>query len=562
MIESVYIKNFALAKELEINFSKGFNVIVGETGAGKSIIISAILFALGSKVDKSIIRTGENIVRVNLKFVDLSSKVLEMFKEYDVEDELYISRTYNIEGKNECKINGIPLSLTELKNLSANLMDSCMQHETLSVLKTKNQLKFLDAYIGNDINKQIDILSSKDFELKKIQNQLSELGGDPENRERTIDLLKYQINEIEEINPKLNDEEELRESIRKITDTEKIASNLNSVINNFDGSNACISLMKASLHNISAITSYDDNYQNMYSRLQNQIYELEDMLTDVKNETNNLFYDEKEVDRLDKKLDSIKMLKKKYGPTIQDVYEFLNNAKIKLNALENANEQIEVLELKKNQLIKEIYDICLIISNLRRTTATKLENLLMNEFEDLSMKNAKFKIMFNELSNINNFEYNETGMDKIEFMFSANKGEELKSLSKTISGGELSRFMLAFKNIFAVNDSVGTLILDEIDSGISGEIGSKVAMKIANIAKRLQVICISHMQQVAAMADNYVFVEKQTNNDSTESKVKILNEEEQIFYIAKISSGINITDNALCNAKEMKEIANLNKSKL
>lgn len=562
MIDNVYIKNFALAKELDISFSKGFNVLVGETGAGKSIIISAILFALGSKVDKTIIRTDEKFVKVSVSFSGVSNLIKDIYS-IDNDETLVISRLLTIDGKNECRINGEPISLAELRNIGNVLVDCCSQHESVNVLKVKNQLSLLDQFVGIEIDNLLINLKSYISQYKEICKEIDLLGGgDKENKFAVIDLLTYQINEIKNANLKENEDVELYDKIQKISSTEKISSSLNQTAESFDGNMGIIYLLKNSLHLLQSISKYDDVYVDFCDRIQSSIYEIEDIFAEIKGEKDKLFYDEKELERLDKRLDMIKELKRKYGSTIEEINLFLNNAQEKLDTYLHSDEKLNKLELQKKNLLNEIYNLCLNISNVRRKSAKVLESMIMKEFCDLSMNNAVFKIDFNDVATKDDFDFTDIGFDKIEFMFSANKGENIKSLSKTISGGELSRFMLAFKNVFAKIDNVGSIILDEIDSGISGETGSKVAQKIANISKQIQVICISHMQQVAAMADNYIYVEKIVEGEKTESKIKILNENQQVEYIARISAGDELTESAIAHAKELKLMSNKYKNQI
>ena len=559
MINSLTIKNFALIKDIDLNFEKGFNVLVGETGAGKSIILSAIQFALGAKIDKSIIRTGENFTKVNVCFSNLTPSTREFLMGYGIEfsEELVISRSLNLDGKNDCRANGDMINLTMLRTIAETLIDSYYQNEAVQILNVKNHIKMLDGYDSITINNIKNNLAEIRKDLKQVDEKIKMLGGSSENRERDIDILKFQISEIEEMNLVENEDIEIQAKIKILNNAEKISSaidNASSMISNSQQS--CLTLIKESCNEINRISNLDESFNVVVERLNAVRYELEDVYQTLDDFKSNIYYDESLLLQLDSRLDKIKALKRKYGSTVEEIKNFCALSQEKLNYLVNADEEYEKLNCERIKILKKLYDICIELSNHRKKIAKEIEEKISAELVSLGMKNAKFVVCFRPISEFTNeFSCGADGADDIEFMFSANLGENVKNISKAISGGEMSRFMLALKNILVDKDGVDTLILDEVDSGISGEIGSKVAEKIGSISKHKQVICITHLSQVTAMADNYIFVYKQVEDKSTHTNIKSLTESEIIEYIAKLSNP-NLSDNALKNACELKSWAN------
>lgn len=565
MINSLTIKNFALIKDLNLDLEKGFNVLVGETGAGKSIILSAIQFALGSKIDKSIIRTGESNVKVTISLSNIKPSTIEILNDYGIEfsEELIISRSLSIEGKNDCRVNGEIINLTMLRSIAETLIDSYYQNEAVQILNVKNHIKMLDSYDSVNIDNMKSEISVIRNDLKQIDEKIKLLGGSSENREREIDILKYQIKEIEEINVTKNEDVEIQSKIKILNNAEKINYAIDNAISMLSNSQqSCLSLIKESYNELNRISNLDDSFNAILERLNAVRYEIEDIYQTIDDYKSNVYYDESLLLQLDARLDKIKDLKRKYGSSVEEIENFCSLSKEKLKYLENADEEYEKLDNEKLKLLKKLYDICIKLSNHRKQIAKEIEYKISEELVSLGMKNTQFIISFKPIGDFSNqFSCSIDGADDIEFMFSANLGQNIRSISKAISGGEMSRFMLALKNILVDKDGVDTLILDEVDSGISGEIGGKVAEKIASISKNKQIICITHLSQVTAMADNYIYVYKSIENNSTQTNIKNLYDNEIIEYIARLSNP-NISDNALKNASELKSWANKYKNSI
>lgn len=544
MLKELKIRNLALISDLTLEFKEGFNVLLGETGAGKSIILDAIDFALGAKADKNLISHGMELMKVEACFEDYNQSVSTVLKEMGFEDEglLIISRSLGIDGKSDIKLNGNTLTLSMLKAVTMYLADSYSQHENLMLLKEKNQLEILDSLTdGLDNLKQE--LKSLLAERRFIGEKFSMLGGDDQNRNRELEFLKYQIDEIRDLNPTNEEENTLMERFKILSSSEKITNALEEAYFCLNQNNSALSQIKTAQKDLNTVSEYSESFEQLASRLESCYYEVEDICMTLRNEMSHVKYDQHEMDQVDSKLDKYKDLKRKYGSSVELVLKTLEDLESKYQMIANADEQLAKLNVELEKLNKKINDACQKISLQRKKTATEFENRMCQQFLDLGMKNGRFKVEFVQT------EPNLNGYDNVRFMFSANLGEELKPLSKIISGGEMSRFMLAYKNLNVKEKS--TVIFDEIDSGMAGEIGSQVAKKIANISISNQVICISHLPQVCAMADNFFFVYKTSENQKTQSHVEVLNEEQKVEKIAKLSGGEGITSEALAHAKSL-----------
>lgn len=564
MIKTLKIKNMALIKEISLDFSEGFNVLLGETGAGKSLILSSINFVLGEKADKSMIRTGESFMRVEASFFNYGTQTINILKDLGIEDEgvLLFVRTYNLDGKSECRINGTICPLSFIKQVASTLVDFYGQHENQVLLRAKNHLGLLESYNSSLFYDEKNKLSEILDELKKIKQEKEKIGGNFENRERMIDLLSYQINEIESAKLKENEDESLQQDLKVYANAEKISEGLTHFINSFDNSNGAIPNISSGIHTLQNLLPFDEKFANLVERLKCSLYEIQDITDEIKDICSKLVFDESKMNELDSRLDLIKSLKRKYGATIKDILEFANKSKIELENLQNAEEKINELDMKEKELEKLAFEISKKLSIKRRTLSEEIEEKICKELGQLGMKNAKFKVGFNEMPLSFNQSVTKQGFDEVEFLFSANLGENLKPLSKTISGGEMSRFMLALKNILADKDGVSTLVFDEVDAGISGIIGNAVAEKLATLSKTFQILCITHLPQVASMADNYIFISKDSVNNLTETKAEILVGDRIIEQISQLTGGANKTEASLAHARELKMNSELYKKNL
>lgn len=546
MLQTLKIENFALIENQTVEFKNGLNILLGETGAGKSLIFNSILFALGMKTDKTYIRSGKKFMKVDALFVELSEELCQYLEEagYSYEGELLISRSLSEEGKNVIRVNGQIATTSMLKEIGQRLVDSFTQHESVSLLNVKNHLAMLDKFAGERVKPLKEEISSLLEQIAEINKKIKSLGGDESERERLISLLKYQYEEIEKAELHQGEDEEIKERLKVMASAEKIfeavsaseallSENPDSVIN---------SLQEVS-NSLSALSNIEI-FSSLRERLDSCRYEIEDInsaLVDVRDETT---FDEHEFNALDQRNDLIKSLCKKYGGSIEAVFEFASKAKEQLQMLDEGQELLEKLNAQKEKLVAQLEKVAGKLSETRKAVAKEVEAKVEKELRDLGMKSSKFTIQISPLKDIG-----QNGRDDVVFNFSANAGQEVKSLSKTASGGELSRFMLAVKNIFAENGFASTLLFDEIDAGISGETGKIVGQKLKNITKFCQVLCITHLPQVAVFGDNFVNVYKLEKNGQTFSEAKILDLDEAVEAVAKMTGGVS--EIALNHAREM-----------
>ena len=540
----------ALISSLSIDFGRHFNVLLGETGAGKSIIFDALNFVLGAKIDKTLLRSGESTMRVDAVFTNLKESTLELLKEFGIEeDEIVLTRTYSQDGKSSIRINGLPSTQSVLKNVGDILVNSYSQHESVDMLKTKNHLIMLDKYGNEKIKPLKEKLQSEYHTFKDIENKIKSLGGNDFERERTKSLLLYQIKEIEDANLKVGEDEEVKERLKFLSNAEKINQAITICEELLsDNNDSCINSLQQSSSLLSSISGFG-NIDECKNRLDSARYEIEDIyqtLVDIKSSAE---FDENEYEELDRRNDLIKSLIKKYGGSIEKTLEYLENSKKQFEELENSVALIEKLEKDKSDIETKLNNTAEMLSNVRKTYAQEITKKITCELRELGMKSSSFDVKFNRLETITL-----EGLDDVEFVFSANKGQELKSLAKTASGGELSRFMLAVKNIFAEIGSAQTLVFDEIDAGISGETGNIVGQKLNNITRYAQVLCITHLPQVASYGDDFFYVSKTEDKTSTLTQIKHLEGDEIIYNLARMIGGDNVSDIALSHAKEMRNL--------
>lgn len=548
MLQTLKIENFALIENQTVEFKNGLNILLGETGSGKSLIFNSILFALGMKADKTYIRSGKKFMKVDALFVELSDELRQFLEDagFDCEDELLLSRSLSEDGKNVIRVNGQIATTSMLKEIGQRLVDSFTQHESVSLLNVKNHLTMLDKFAGERVKPLKEEISSLLEQIAEVNKKIKSLGGDESERERLISLLKYQYEEIEKAGLRQGEDEEVKERLKVMASAEKIfeavsaseallSENPDSAINALQE----VSNALSALSNIEVLSALKE-------RLDSCRYELEDIvsaLVDVRDETT---FDEGEFNALDQRNDLIKNLCKKYGGSIEAVLEFASKAKEQLQMLDEGQELLEKLNAQKEKLVAQLEKVADKLTEARKVVAEEVEGKVEKELRELGMKSSKFTIQISPLKEIG-----QNGRDDVVFNFSANAGQEVKSLSKTASGGELSRFMLAVKNIFAENGLASTLLFDEIDAGISGETGKIVGQKLKNITKFCQVLCITHLPQVAVFGDNFVNVYKLEKDGQTFSETKILDLDEAVEAVAKMTGGANPTEIALNHAREM-----------
>ena len=566
MLQKLLIKNIALIDCAEICFEKGLNVLSGETGAGKSVIIDSLNFVLGAKADKTLIRSGQTECSVVAEFdVGENLAIKEVYNELDIEedDTLLISRKFNVEGKSSIKINGNSATATMLRKFTSILVDVHGQSEHFNLLKTSNQLALLDSFAGQEIFEVKQVLFDKFAEYKQIIKELNEFGGDESQRLIRLDVLDFQINEISKANLEEGEDEKLLIIKQKLTNQEKIVDALRALSQSISAEGGVEDILSNSNRIMGSISDFDSAYSELYDRVENIYAEISDISSTANNLLDNFDQGEYNPYEIEARLDLIKSLKNKYGSSISEINQFLENAIAEKEKLENYSQKIEQLQSEKFNLSKVIFDLYQKLSNIRRKNAKIFESNIQAELTELGMKKSNFKISFADLPEFNDCKFvGANGIDEIEFMFSANLGEPLKNLSMVISGGEMSRFMLSIKAQTAKFNDVSTFIFDEIDTGISGNVAKIVAEKFAKIASSTQIIAITHLPQISAMADNNLLIEKNEDGQKTLTSVKRLNYKEKINEIVRLVGGDINSQTAVSLATDLIESANTFKNSL
>ncbi len=554
MILNLYIENIAVIEKTSIDFSDGFNVMTGETGAGKSIVIDSINLILGHRAPKDIIRTGSERAFISATFDSLSSEVTELIENlgYSIDEDglLIIQREINLNGKGTCRINSRPATVASLKQIGKYLINIHGQHESYGLLSPDTHLEYVDNLGG--LNIDLENYRSEFNELRKLKLNLDEGSIDESEKARKVDLLKYQINEIEEINPIRGEEEELKEQREIFMNSEKISSSISKskeLINGDETNIGALQLLESATNSILEVSPYISTANDLYSRMKNLVYELEDCASEIINMSDDVEYDSDEMEKIELRLDDIYKLTRKYGSNIDEVLEYLKKAKDELENIEFFEEKIEKLKVLFKECKLRTIKLADILSKRRKQVADIFAKNVKEELEFLAMPGVKFCI------SIKKGNLNINGFDEIEFLISTNPGEDPKPISKIASGGELSRIMLAIKSVSADNDRIDSLIFDEIDTGISGAVAQKVGIKLKEVSKKRQVICVTHSAQIASLSDIHFLISKSVKNNRTYTSIKKLDLDGRKKEIARIIGGEKITDTTLANASEMIEMS-------
>lgn len=554
MLQSLYLENIALIEKLGIELFPGFNVLTGETGAGKSIIIDAVNFVLGERTSRDLIRNGAARAKVeavfNLNEGDAAFAALDALGiEYDG-NELILSRELSAAGRNACRVNGTLVPVASLKSVSDTLVDIHGQHEHQALLDAENHISYLDAYCHAEslpIIEKIDAIVSRRNELMLKRN--SGFSSERE-REREMDMLRYQIEEIASANLEAGEEERLNAEKTVLLNAERIRTALETAHMALSGAEegSALSAIDTARRSMRDIAALNKDYEALGDKIEELYYAAEDISFVLRDTSENVESDMQRLEEIEQRLKLISDLKRKYGRTVEDVIDFGKDAGTKLNELENAEALAAELDAKLDKLKAEYNAAADELSKVRRAAGDRLKRDVLNELKDLGMAKAMFDVA---LSDASGGEPRNGGRETAEFMLSANPGEPLKPLEKVASGGELSRIMLCFKSIFADNDRVPTLIFDEIDTGISGRTAAVVGEKMLGIAKKHQVICVTHLAQIAALAEAHLMVRKYDDGKNTFVETRQLNEEEKVQRIAQMMDGESDSPSALTHAREL-----------
>ncbi len=560
MLRNLIIDNIALIDHLEISFQKGLTVLSGETGSGKSIIIDSLAFVLGDRADKSLIKFGQERAEVTALFeVDNGCAVLDKLEEYGYggDCEILLNRKMSLSGKNEIRINGKTATLVILKEICSELVDIFGQGQHLALLDERKQLSVLDSFCnfnGVDIELK-NVLYPK---LNSINKELKSFGGSDAERERLLDILKFQIDEIKSANLDEQEEQELLLAHKRMVNVEKISSAIENAYANLDGEEGSVSKIAQSVASLRQISNIEESVEELSERLSAARIEIQDIASNLESILSSIDYSPAEVDKMEERLEKIKQLKRKYGGEIPDVLNFLDNAEKQYNNLSNSSQRIAELNTEKNDVLSKMFELSTRKSQERKRVAAVLAQRIMRELAELGMKGTRFEVLFNDNVSLQDYSASPSsdGYDKVQFLMSANIGEPLKPLSKIISGGEMSRFMLAVKNITALAEKIPTMVFDEIDTGISGNMAQMVANKLAVVAHSkdagYQSIVITHLPQICAMADCNLYISKYEKDGKTFTSVDILSTlEQRAVEVARLMGSIG--EHALVNANELIE---------
>ena len=537
MINTLHIENIGIIDDLSIELGEGFNVLTGETGAGKTLIIDSLQILAGGRFSKDMIRTGEPS-----SFVELS---LFLPGQGGEDDTVIISRETNLSGKNICKINGRLATVSELREFMKDIIDIHGQHDNQTILEKETHIEYIDRFAGEKLLKIKEKYEQLYEKRNGLKQELKRNYGDEKEKQRKVDLLKYQGNEIESARLKPNEEEELNAKRQIMLNSELIIENIKSA--DYNVNEVALEAVSTAVRGLEKISNLDEKYRKVYESLQNTYYELEESARDISSLNGENSFDEEERAEIEERLDLIFSLKRKYGNSIEEILEYGDKIKKELYEIENLEEYTNKLKKEIQDLEKQMRELAEKMNIIRVEVARELDEKITQELVDLEMKNAKFK------ANIEQSEdFTKNGLDKIEFLIATNVGDTFKPLIKIASGGEMSRIMLGIKKVLADVDEVPVLVFDEIDTGISGVAANRVAEKIKAIASKHQVLCITHLAPIAAKGDLNYYISKQAENGKTATKVVKLNKQDKIKEIARIATG-EITELSLKHAESLME---------
>jgi len=546
MLSLLHIENIAVIEQADISFDRGFNVLTGETGAGKSIVIDAISAILGERAYRDMIRTGESKASVRAVFTDVPK--YPWFEENGVEydPETIIQREIYLDGKNVCRVNGTLVTVTILRKLGIQLINIHGQHDSASLFDEANHLVFLDDFAENiALRQQYGEEYAKALALRR---EIDSLSMDESEKLRRMETLRYQIEEIEKANLEAGEDETLEARRKVLQNAEKISDAINDAVFNLygdDDSDGAAAMLAAAERSLARIARIDESIFELHEKVADLMYQVQDAAETVRDVRDDLAYSADELEQIESRLDVIHRLRRKYGVTCADILEYLEKAKAELDDIEFADDKLERLKGKLEKAEKEAYDAALALRRSRKDASVKLSEQILMELSQLDMPKVQFSCEFTEL------ELGAGGVDAVAFYMSANAGEALKPLSKVASGGELARIMLAMKNVLAQQDQVSTLIFDEVDTGVSGRAAQKVAQKLRSVSRNKQVLCVTHLPQIAALGDTHMLISKSEQDGRTYTVVTPLDRDGRARELARIIGGANITETTLKSAEEM-----------
>ena len=546
MLSLLHIENIAVIECADISFHRGFNILTGETGAGKSIVIDGISAILGERAYRDMIRTGTDKATVRAVFTDVPE--LSWFSDNGVEydPETVINREVFLDGKNICRVNGTLVNVSALRKLGLQLINIHGQHDSASLFDEANHLQFLDDYASNQ---QLRAAYTEKYgALIALQQEIDRMSMDEGEKLRRMETLRYQIEEITKAQLQPGEDEQLEQRRKLLQNAEKISDGMNTAVECLyggDDSDGAASLLQQAERELARLSRFTDAFAAIHEKVTDLMYQVQDAAEEVRDARDELSYSADELESIESRLDVIHRLRRKYGATCEDILEYLENAKQELDEIEFADDHIERLKIKCEKAKNEAVKAANALRENRKQAAITLSEKILSELSQLDMPKVQFQCAFTEI------ELSANGADQVAFYMSANAGEALKPMSKVASGGELARIMLAMKNVLAEQDHVQTLIFDEVDTGVSGRAAQKVAQKLRSVAKTKQVLCVTHLPQLAAMGDTHLLIAKQERGGRTYTTVTPLDMEGRKRELARIIGGASITDTTLKSAEEM-----------
>ena len=551
MLSVLHIENVAVIEQAEILFEGGFNVLTGETGAGKSIVIDAISAILGERTYRDVIRTGANRAFVSAIFTNIPQ--YDWFSENQVEfdpQELQVQREIYADGRNVCRVNGRPVSVASLKKLGGRLINIHGQHDSQQLFDEENHLTYLDAFARDE--QELEAYQQAFSAMQSVQREIQKLSMDESEKLRLVETLTFQIEEIRAANLVSGEEEQLKERRKVLQNAEKLSDALrmaDEALYGGDSSDGAAGLLSNAEHALSRVSTISADMQTLHQKISDLMYSVQDAADELRAMRDDLSYSEGELEEIEERLDAIHKLKRKYGASVEDVLAYLADSEQRLDEIEFASDRIETLKKREAELQKETIRQGEILREKRLSAAQAMESRICDELRQLDMPKIRFVCEFTPQQPM------QTGLDSVRFLMSANVGENLKPLSKVASGGELARIMLAMKQVLAQQDGVPTLIFDEVDAGVSGRAAQKVAYKLWTVSKGRQVLCVTHLPQIAAMADAEYTVEKRVENERTYTSVLHLDESGRKQELARLIGGSMITETTLAGAAELLRLA-------
>ena len=546
MLSLLHIENIAVIEQADISFDKGFNVLTGETGAGKSIVIDAISAILGQRAYRDMIRTGTNKASVRAVFTKVPN--FPWFEENGVEydEETVIQRDIFLDGKNVCRVNGALVTVAILHKLGIQLINIHGQHDSASLFDEENHLRFLDAFADNGA--LLADYREKFAAVSELRRQIDRMTMDEGEKLRRMENLKYQIAEIEKADLKSGEDEVLEQRRKLLQNSEKLSQGLeeaSEALLGGDDSDGAAALLAQAAYALSRIARYSDDYTGFQERLTDLKYQVQDIADEVRDSLDELSYSADELETIEARLDIIHRLRRKYGADCDEILAYLDKAQKELDEIEFADDRVEQLKKKLAKQEKQAWDAALALRKNRQEQGTVMAEKILSELSQLDMPRVQFQCRFRET------ELTSEGADAVAFYLSANAGEDLKPLSKVASGGELARIMLSMKNVLAEKDAVDTLIFDEVDTGVSGRAAQRIAEKLKSLAKHKQVLCVTHLPQLAALADTHMLIAKSEHDGRTYTTVTPLDRKGRAMELARIIGGAHITETTLKSAEEM-----------